>query len=444
MADAEPKLRTCNKKLLTCTGWTLLFMVLLRIAIGWHFFYEGIWKVQQDDWRATSYLVASMGPFRGVFRGMVDDVDGIEQLTVKGTQKLLDDRCRALLKHYNITDKEMVQRIEAFRDARKGTAETDPAFTGFCAAASGKLADAVYADLVNRRTAIAATQPAEVAPEEAFKARIETILAAEVDDFVTRDIDGGPANEEVNGAVANLLNDPEYKSQYALLKQRFADDLRRFRIGYTESLFADPEYQQQIKDYKTLMAEVEAYEEKLELGTTGYNKERLLDQYGRKARTKAAVLAPATKPLADLDNFVLGQLNNAYADAKMAGDDKADKAAQAKLAKSLPHYPSPTGWIDKANMWALTLVGAGLMLGLFTRLSALGGIGLLMMYYWAMPSLPWLPAAGPLEGHYLFVNKNLIEAIALAMIATSGIGRWGGLDGILFRRRRIEKATQPS
>ena len=112
------------------------------------------------------------------------------------------------------------------------------------------------------------------------------------------------------------------------------------------------------------------------------------------------------------------------------------------LAKGLPFYPSPTRFIDWSNMIALTAIGAGLILGLFTRLSAVGGIGLLMLYYWCMPSLPWLPEASPTEGHYLFVNKNIIEALALAMIATSGVGRWCGLDGILFRSRRIAKAAK--
>ena len=43
------------------------------------------------------------------------------------------------------------------------------------------------------------------------------------------------------------------------------------------------------------------------------------------------------------------------------------------------------------------------------------------------------------EGHYWIVNKNLIEAIALLMIATSGVGRWAGLDAYISaycRRRR--------
>ena len=50
------------------------------------------------------------------------------------------------------------------------------------------------------------------------------------------------------------------------------------------------------------------------------------------------------------------------------------------------------------------------------------------------------------EGHYLIVDKNVIEAIALLMIAASGAGRWAGLDAYLsaiFRRRCACGTTAP-
>ena len=112
-----------------------------------------------------------------------------------------------------------------------------------------------------------------------------------------------------------------------------------------------------------------------------------------------------------------------------------------------PRTPSQTPMIDWSNMIALTAVGVCLMLGLFTRLAALGGVGLLMMYYFAMPPWPGLPTS-PLEtGHYLFINQNVIEAIALVMIATSGAGRWAGLDaylGACCRRRSACGTAAPA
>ena len=50
------------------------------------------------------------------------------------------------------------------------------------------------------------------------------------------------------------------------------------------------------------------------------------------------------------------------------------------------------------------------------------------------------------EGHYLIVNKNLIEFLALMMFATSRIGRWGGLDAYVSRIfcGKCEKPAEPA
>ena len=37
-------------------------MALLRIAIGWHFLYEGLIKLQAGDWSAAGYLRGAVGP----------------------------------------------------------------------------------------------------------------------------------------------------------------------------------------------------------------------------------------------------------------------------------------------------------------------------------------------------------------------------------------------
>jgi uncharacterized membrane protein YphA (DoxX/SURF4 family) len=447
--DVELLLAKPNKKLMTCTGWAVFFMVLLRIAIGWHFFYEGIWKLQQPDWRATSYLVMSIGPLRPYFSGqkdlpvigpMVKDANGLEQLSARGTQKLMDDRSEQLIKYYAIADQAMLDRIKAFKDTRNAAAEKDPAYADFIADASTRLAGPVTAGFTAAQNAIAAatSQPAELFAETDVKAAIQAALARQTAGF-TATQPATTSNEILAAAVDSFLGDRDFQNSLALLKQGFASDVRNFKMAYVESMFADAEFSKQIDDYKTLLKELEEYEK--QIGTTGYNKERLLDQYARRAKSKAACIAVAEKPLKDLDAFVLAELTKSYTDAKAAGDPKADEISKTQLAKPLPYYPSPTRFIDWSNMIALTLIGAGLMLGLFTRLSAVGGIGLLMLYYWCMPSLPWLPEAGPTEGHYLFINKNIIEALALAMIATSGVGRWCGLDGILFRSRRIAKAA---
>src|SRR5262249_33781145 len=77
------------------------------------------------------------------------------------------------------------------------------------------------------------------------------------------------------------------------------------------------------------------------------------------------------------------------------------------------------------------VVGFCLLVGLLTRPAALFGALFLLMFYLAMPPLPWVPDNPRVEGHYLFVNKNIVEMLALLTLATVPSGRWLGLDALL-------------
>ncbi|HPD13523.1 MAG TPA: DoxX family protein [Planctomycetota bacterium] len=121
--------------------------------------------------------------------------------------------------------------------------------------------------------------------------------------------------------------------------------------------------------------------------------------------------------------------------------------AQGPLAgafQAIAASPAALKAVNAANVWGLTLVGAALMLGAFTRLAAAGGMLLLALYYAAYP--PFFGAqAGPVEGHYLFINKNLVELLALAAVAATPRSLLLGLDQLaaaLWRRRR-EAAPEP-
>ena len=88
-------------------------------------------------------------------------------------------------------------------------------------------------------------------------------------------------------------------------------------------------------------------------------------------------------------------------------------------------------WIDWTTRWGLLAVGVCLLLGFLTRPACLVGAAFLALFYLSQPPFPWVPEVLRSEGHYLFVNKNLIEALALLALATLPTGRWVGLDGLL-------------
>ena len=71
--------------------------------------------------------------------------------------------------------------------------------------------------------------------------------------------------------------------------------------------------------------------------------------------------------------------------------------------------------IDPVNIAALILIGLGLFLGIAIRVSAVSGVALLLLYYFAYPPFGG-SIMGPVEGNLYIVNKNFIEASALIVL----------------------------
>ncbi len=71
--------------------------------------------------------------------------------------------------------------------------------------------------------------------------------------------------------------------------------------------------------------------------------------------------------------------------------------------------------IDTLTIIGLIFVGIGLFLGLFTRISAAVGAFLIMLFYIANPPFIGYLSETTGEGHYLVINKQLIEMAALIL-----------------------------
>ncbi|TWT84190.1 hypothetical protein CA13_56660 [Planctomycetes bacterium CA13] len=54
------------------TKWKPLAITLLRMAIGWHFLYEGFSKWAAGDWTSVGYLSHAQGPFAGFYHWLAD------------------------------------------------------------------------------------------------------------------------------------------------------------------------------------------------------------------------------------------------------------------------------------------------------------------------------------------------------------------------------------
>ncbi len=127
-----------------------------------------------------------------------------------------------------------------------------------------------------------------------------------------------------------------------------------------------------------------------------------------------------------------------------AGYLKQARGPFAGLFKWLASEPNLLANADLITMWGLTLVGMLLILGLFTRLASLGGIGFIVLFYLCNPPFVGYFYSIPTEGSYLIVNKNLVELCALVVVLVTGSGRFAGLDrivhGLVGRRPRIATA----
>jgi thiosulfate dehydrogenase [quinone] large subunit len=127
-----------------------------------------------------------------------------------------------------------------------------------------------------------------------------------------------------------------------------------------------------------------------------------------------------------------------------AGYLKQARGPFAELFKGLAANPNLLANADLITMWGLTIVGLLLILGLFTRLASLGGIGFILLFYLCNPPFVGYFYSIPTEGSYLIVNKNIVELCALLVILVTGSGKYAGLDrlvsGLVGRRPKLATA----
>ena len=95
--------------------------------------------------------------------------------------------------------------------------------------------------------------------------------------------------------------------------------------------------------------------------------------------------------------------------------------------------------IDVLNVYGLILIGLALFLGIFIRIASVGGILLLLLYYFAYPPFGTSLFGSP-EGHFYIVNRNFIEALLLFWFVLSSQTGYGISQ--LFRRRKQEEQEE--
>lgn len=366
-----------------------LLLVLMRMSIGWQFLYEGLWKFDTlktaTPWSSEGYLKNARGPLRGFFRNMTGDPDDMKWLDSEAVEQRWTSWHGRFAAKYSLSDDQIRLLDAMINGPEEFTAPLAQLPEGV--EIKGNLAKSVKYDAGRKLLVVDGKRhllPAErdellkLAPEDAtdYRKAVESVFirASRLS-----------YKERMN---ASLKGDPTRAG--LILK-----DLGEERTGEIEL------YKQLAKRYDDLLGKAHQDFEQKHLERT----------FAELQQRKAAVIGP-----------IRALEKQMHAEAwKMLTPE------QMTLG-SVPAAITPVDTINQQTIWSLIILGALLIMGLFTRVAAFIGAGMLLMFYLPMPPWPGVPDSPANNEHSFIVNKNLIEAIALLAVACMPTGQWFGVD----------------
>jgi uncharacterized membrane protein YphA (DoxX/SURF4 family) len=310
--------------------WTVIGLVALRLGLGCHFLYEGVWKIKHsDEFTAETFLNQAKGPMAKYFYAMIPDLNG---------QRL---------------------RPETVKNEKTGKEEPR-----------------VNLDPV--------------------KARWTEIRQ----NLLTR-LDPGPAAEQ------------KAKDAY----QQFEKDSQAILEKHQKQL--DEYFKDQAAEIEGYFGSLDRFEKDKENGQDApFQKERRWRQM-LDLRADARVWI---QELVDREQAYMDALHGAM------NQDQQKKVVVPPADWRIWSWPR-MDQINFAVTYGLTAIGLCLLIGCFTRLAALGGACFMAFVVMTQPAWPPIYPHDPaVVGHALLINKDFIEMLALLLISTTAVGRWGGVD----------------
>ncbi len=403
--------------------WSLrvFFLLALRLAIGWHFLFEGLYKVQSyytgptetnRPFTSEPYFKVAPGPLGAKMRKEFGDPEA------------------------EIAAKVRVSRHFAPEEFAKWSVEKQAAE---CPEAVAKPFDT---DEMLEKTKEAVKLEVENAPKEAKKAEEKAIKDANTAEAEAlkqaaekgwSEDDKAAIKKNTEKAHAKAKADAEKALADAKAKGEKIDAIARQQIVAAKAAYARWVYGVDARDCK-----VKGIAGDVPL--TGPQRIEHVEWLRRKAKEAAdrETNGLGNGTGTDIKRVAEFQMDAITAEADLARDVNtfiAELKRDLTGGKAVEETPvEPRGkLLDRVTMWFLVGVGACLMAGLLTRLACLAAAGFLVMTYLAHPAFPWYPLPPNTEGNPVFINKNVIEALALLALAMYPTGRWLGLDAIVLR-----------
>lgn len=380
---------------------TRFFLVMLQLAIGWHLAYEGYWKYQEKTWSSKGYLRNATGPLAPGIRWLAGDPEVTWQDS----------------------------------EGRSGFVVYEPS-NDFLA-----------------RFEVIALDPNEAPSDRRLHKNMPPVLAEEWQGYYQRFVEQYKLGQIEDKPPPEGQQDR--RVQLALAERNFIlsqDETVKWLLEGTKKVkrphFKGPAAEaelttpQRLQEYRNKVEEVNRIQSQ-EMTLFGAKLTPML----KKAQQEEAVLR---KELTDDLNAQTDKMKLGLRDVLTFEQKRMDlppEPAKPETAWSRFGIAS-LKWIDRIVQYGLLATGVCLILGLFTRTACLVGSLFLLMFYAAMPPLGLSAGGPPSEGHFLIINNNIIEILALFTIAVSLPYQRYGIDAwlhpmIMFLWRQIvgPKAT---
>lgn len=410
---------------------TRVLLVCLRLAIGWHFAFEAADKLGNASWSSEPYLRESVGPLAPVFRDiagdrLVDQLDVGPDNTFPPALKVEWDAYLAALSNFYELDEEQQRRAgDALR-------QEEAKYVTWASAA--KLS-----------VELTGSTPPVVKKELTIPERLK--IHGELDAVVREkeqelSSKGKEGLESLKSAKDNLAKwRAGLKKDLALQNDMMKKALREQLVGFAmEELPAEDRNKIDVKDVAKLREVVRDKYLAWERKTTEENASSPLSPRAQKIFANVLV-----KQKKDREKSIPDPHASQDPKVKSPDLDLLDALPPSvRVSKPLMEWTvlDLSDWFVK---YGLLVVGLCLLLGLLTRTACVAGAAYLLMFFLAMPPMLGWPDPPRAEGHYLLINKNIIEMLALLTLATTRSGYWAGLDGLLqfLRPGRWRRRAEP-
>jgi uncharacterized membrane protein YphA (DoxX/SURF4 family)/polyhydroxyalkanoate synthesis regulator phasin len=102
----------------------IVFLVLLRITVGWHFYQEGVAKVRDGNFSSTPFLSAAKGPLADKYHAMVPDYDGAIRIDAKRMSEASDAFAARAAEEFGLDESQKSKVQEILKESATERGET--------------------------------------------------------------------------------------------------------------------------------------------------------------------------------------------------------------------------------------------------------------------------------------------------------------------------------